>query len=295
MVELHPLEFRREKFDFRRTYVMGVVNTTPDSFSDGNRWLDTPSALTRGVDLKAAGADLIDVGGESTRPGATPVPAREEIARVVPVIRALRDVAVVSIDTYKSDVAAAALDAGAEVVNDVSGGTLDPELLRVTARSRAYLILGHLRGSPTDMNEHARYKDVVQEVRDELARRIEAAVAAGNSRSRLLIDPGLGFAKTAEHSLTLLARLRELHVLGLPVVVGASRKSFLGRVTGREVGAREVATAAADAVAIINGAHIVRVHDVAGQRDAVLVADAIARACPEHGRGACPEHGRGAG
>jgi dihydropteroate synthase len=278
MVELHPLEFRRERFDWGRTYVMGVVNATPDSFSDGNLWLDAPAAVARAVELKAAGADLVDVGGESTRPGAMPVPVGEEIARVVPVIRALRDVAVVSIDTYKSDVAAAAIDAGAEIVNDVSGGLLDPELLRVTARSNAYLILGHLRGSPTDMTQHARYDDVVQEVRDELGRCIEAAVEAGNSLTRLLIDPGLGFAKTAEHSLTLLARLRELHSLGLPIVVGTSRKSFLGRVTGRDVGARELATAAADAAAIINGAHIVRVHDVAAQRDAVLVADAIARA-----------------
>jgi dihydropteroate synthase len=216
MVELHPLEFRREKFDWGRTYLMGAVNATPDSFSDGNLWLDTG--------------------------------------------------------------AAAALDAGAEIVNDVSGGLLDPELLHVTARCNAYLILGHLRGTPADMTHHARYKDVVHEVREELAQRIEAAVAAGNSRSRLLVDPGLGFAKNAEHSLTLLARLRELHSLGLPVVVGASRKSFLGRVTGRDVSAREIATAAADAVAIVNGAHVVRVHDVAVQRDAVLIADAIARA-----------------
>jgi dihydropteroate synthase len=278
MVELHPLEFRRERFDWGRTYVMGVVNATPDSFSDGNLWLDTSAAVARAVELKAAGADLVDIGGESTRPGAMPVPAAEEIARVVPVIRALRDVAVVSIDTYKSEVAAAAIDAGAEIVNDVSGGALDPQLLRVAARSNAYLILGHLRGSPQDMTQHARYDDVVREVRNELGRRIEAAVAAGNSLTRLMIDPGLGFAKTAEHSLTLLARLRELHALGLPVVVGASRKSFLGRVTGRDIGGRELATAAADAVAIINGAHIVRVHDVAAQRDAVLVADAITRA-----------------
>jgi dihydropteroate synthase len=277
MVELHPLEFRREKFDWGRTYLMGAVNATPDSFSDGSLWLDTPAAVNRAVALKAAGADVIDVGGESTRPGAVPVPAREELARVLPVIRALRDVAVVSVDTYKAEVAAAAIDAGAEIVNDVSGGTLDPALLEVTARCEAYLILGHLRGTPADMMQHARYKDVVHEVRDELARRVEVALEAGNALSHLLIDPGLGFAKTPEHSLTLLLRLRELHALGLPIVVGASRKSFLGRVTGRDVTEREMATAAANAVAIVNGAHMVRVHDVAVQRDAVLVADAIAR------------------
>jgi dihydropteroate synthase len=276
MVELQPLVFRREKFDWARTYVMGVVNVTPDSFSDS--WLGTGAAIERGIALKAAGADLIDVGGESTRPGAEEVPREIELGRVVPVVRALADVAIVSVDTYKAPVAAAALDAGAAIVNDVSGGTLDPEMLHVTAQHRAIVILGHMRGTPADMNSHAHYRDVVGEVRDELARRVDAAVAAGNARERILIDPGLGFAKTAEQTLTLLARLEALKSLGLPIVVGASRKSFLGRVTGRDVDAREWATAAADAAAILNGANIVRVHDVAAQRDAVLVADAIRRA-----------------
>jgi dihydropteroate synthase len=284
MVEPNPLEFRRGTFDWRRTYVMGVVNVTPDSFSDGGSLADERAAIARGVALAAAGADVVDVGGESTRPGAVPVPLAEELARVLPVVRALADVVTVSIDTGKAEVAAAAIEAGAEIVNDVSGGTLDPELLRVVARTDACVILGHLRGTPADMMRHARYDDVVSEVRAELLARVDAAVAAGCSLARLLIDPGLGFAKNAEHSLTLLSRLRELRTLGLPLVVGASRKSFLGRVTGRDVHDREIATAAADAVAVFNGAHLVRVHDVAGQRDAILVADAIARAADGHAR-----------
>ena len=277
MVELTPLEFRRATFDWRRTYVMGVINVTPDSFSDGGRTADASSAIAHGRRLIAEGADLLDIGGESTRPGATAVSARDEAVRVVPVVRALAAEATVSVDTYKAEVAAAALDAGAEVVNDVSGGTLEPALLRAVARHGAVLILGHLRGSPADMNAHARYEDVVREVTAELGERIEAATAAGVSLVRILIDPGIGFAKTGSHNLQLLARLGELRARlpGRPLVVGASRKTFLGALTGRDVGARELATAAAHTVAILGGANIVRVHDVARQRDAVAVADAV--------------------
>jgi dihydropteroate synthase len=278
MVEVRPLEFRRATFDFSRTYLMGVVNVTPDSFSDGGACSEDGAALARGLKLVADGADLVDVGGESTRPGAPPVSAREEAARVVPVVRALAHGATVSVDTYKASVAAAALDAGAELVNDISGGALDPEMLRVIARHGAYVILGHLRGTPADMATHARYDDVVREVVAELAQRIEAAAAAGVARERMLVDPGIGFAKNGDHNLALLANLDQLSVLGCPIVVGVSRKSFLGRLTGREVNEREVATAAADTAAVLHGAHVVRVHDVALQRDAVLVADAIRRA-----------------
>jgi dihydropteroate synthase len=281
MVELRPLEFRRATFDWERTYLMGVVNVTPDSFSDGGAFAGDPEAAVRhGLGLFADGADVVDVGGESTRPGSPAVAAAEEAARVVPVVRALagRGLGVVSVDTCKSSVAAAALDAGAEIVNDVSGGALDPELLRVVAHHGAYLILGHLRGTPADMNAHASYGDVVREVIAELTQRIDAAAAAGVSMARLFIDPGLGFAKNAAHNIELLARLGELRALGCPIVVGASRKSFLGRLTGRDVGERELATAAADAAAVLHGANVVRVHDVAAQRDAVVVADAIRRA-----------------
>jgi dihydropteroate synthase len=273
------LAFRRATFDFGRTYVMGVVNVTPDSFSDGGAFLDPAAAIAHGRKLVADGADVVDVGGESTRPGAQPVPAREEAARVVPVVRALAELAtVVSVDTVKAEVAAAALDAGAEIVNDVSGGTLDGELLAVVARHRAVVILGHMRGTPADMQLHARYDDVAREVTRELGRRVEAALDAGVAQERIFVDPGLGFAKTAAHNLHLLAWLDSLAALGCPIVVGASRKSFLGKVTGQDVAHREQATAAANTVAILNGAAMVRVHDVAAQKDAVAVADAVVRA-----------------
>jgi dihydropteroate synthase len=273
--ELATLTFRRATFDWSRTIVMGVVNVTPDSFSDGGAFGDTAAAIAHGGALVADGADIVDVGGESTRPGAAPVPAKEEAARVLPVVRALAGAVTVSVDTYKAEVAAAALDAGAELVNDISGGTLDPELLRVVARHQAYLILGHLRGTPADMNAHARYGDVTREVMRELHDRVDAAVAAGVPRARILVDPGIGFAKSGAHNLELLARLGELGALGCAIVVGASRKSFLGALTGRAAGERELATAAANAAAILGGAQVVRVHDVGAQRDAVAVADAI--------------------
>lgn len=271
------LAFRRATFDFDRTYVIGVVNVTPDSFSDGGEFLDNDAAVARGRQLVADGADIVDVGGESTRPGAAPVAARVEAARVVPVVRELAAEATVSVDTYKAEVAAAALDAGAEIVNDVSGGTLDRELFAVVARHRAAVIVGHMRGSPVDMQTHARYEDVTRDVTRELGRRVDAAVAAGVAKERILVDPGLGFAKTGEHNLTLLAQLDALSVLGCPIVVGVSRKSFLGKLTGKDAAHREQATAAANSIAILNGAAMVRVHDVAAQKDAIAVADAVRR------------------
>jgi dihydropteroate synthase len=272
------LTFRRATFDSSRTIVMGVVNVTPDSFSDGGAWGDTAQAIAHGGKLVSDGADVVDVGGESTRPGAQPVPVKEEAARVLPVVRALAGAVTVSVDTYKAEIAAAALDAGAEIVNDVSGGALDPELLAVVARHRAFVVLGHLRGTPAEMNAHARYDDVVGEVKRELIERIDAALSAGVAGARILVDPGLGFAKSGAHNLELLARLGDICALGCPVVVGASRKSVLGALTGRAVDDREVATAAANTAAILGGARIVRVHDVRAQKDAIAVADAIVRA-----------------
>ena len=269
------LTFRRATFELSRTIVMGVVNVTPDSFSDGGAFEDTAAAIAHGGALVTEGADIVDVGGESTRPGAAPVPAKQEAARVLPVVRALAGAVTVSVDTFKAEVAAAALDAGAEIVNDVSGGTLDPELLRVVAAHRAYVILGHLRGTPAEMQAHARYTDVVREVMAELSERVDAALSAGVPAARVLVDPGLGFAKTGAHNLELLARLGELRALGCPIVVGASRKSFLGALTGRAVDDRELPTAAANTAAILNGANIVRVHDVRAQKGAIAVADAI--------------------
>jgi dihydropteroate synthase len=275
-----PLELRRALFDWHRTYVMGVVNVTPDSFSDGGRYAAAEEAIAQGRALIKAGADVIDVGGESTRPGAPRVETQAELERVVPVVRALSGRVAVSIDTYKAPVADAALQAGAEIVNDVSGGQLDRDLLSVVARHGAAVILGHMRGTPGDMNERATYHDVVREVRAELEERVARAVEAGVQRERILVDPGLGFSKKAEHTLALLARLDEIVALGFPVVIGASRKSFLGHVTGKPVDDREIGTAAASAIAVMRGAVIVRVHDVAAQLDAVRVADAIRGARP---------------
>jgi dihydropteroate synthase len=249
---------------------MGVLNVTPDSFSDGGRFSDP---VARGAELITEGADVVDVGGESTRPSAEPVACEKELSRVVPVVRALAGRVTLSVDTYKAQVADAAIVAGAEIINDISGGLLDPEILQVAARHQAVLLLGHLRGTPATMTAYAEYEDVVSDVVRELGARIEAAARAGVQR--IWVDPGLGFAKTAEQSSELLRRLRALQALGCPIVVGASRKSFLGKLTGRGVFERELGTAAADAIAIGNGAAVVRVHDVAGQRDAVRVADAL--------------------
>jgi dihydropteroate synthase len=261
---LQPLTFKRITLDWSRTYVMGVVNATPDSFSGGAA---DPLALI------AAGADIVDVGGESTRPGAAVVDAAVEARRILPVLERARGHVTLSVDTYKAEVAAAALSAGAEIVNDISGGTLDPEILGVVARAGAAYVVGHTRGAPADMQSRAQYADVVAEVRDELAERVARARAAGIER--ILIDPGIGFAKTAEHSVALLSGLDALTRLALPIVVGASRKSFLGKLTGRPVEDRELATAAADTAAILRGANVIRVHDVALQLPAIQVADAL--------------------
>ena len=255
---------------------MGVVNVTPDSFSDGGRHFETRSAIDHGLALAADGADLVDVGGESTRPGADRVDAIEEARRVVPVVRELAAAGVrVSIDTMRRETAEAALAAGAIMVNDVSGGAADPGLPRLVAEAAVPYVVMHWRGHSADMQERAEYVDVVGEVCAELSQRLDAVVAAGVNPEQVVLDPGIGFAKTVEHNLALLARLEVLHELGCPIVVGASRKSFLGKLTGRPVDDRELATAAADTAAILHGAQIVRVHDVAAQLPAVQIADAV--------------------
>jgi dihydropteroate synthase len=260
---------------------MGVLNVTPDSFSDGGRWLDRDQAVAHGVAMRDAGADLVDVGGESTRPGAPRVEPEIELARVLPVVSELVAAGVcVSIDTTRAAVAEAALDAGATVVNDVSGGLADPTMAKAVASARVPWILMHWRGHSDRMNALADYTDVVTDVRDELSARVDAAVAAGVEPERLVLDPGLGFAKTAEHNWALLRRLDVLVALGLPVLVGASRKRFLGSLLADEQGAprptsgRDVATAAVSALAAHCGAWGVRVHDVIGTLDAVRVAAA---------------------
>ena len=255
-----------------RTLVMGIVNATPDSFSDGGAY----DPVEHGVRLAAEGADILDVGGESTRPDAEPVGAAEERARTVPVVRELaaRTRLPISVDTTKAEVAAAALDAGAEIVNDVSGLARDPAM--AAAGRGAALCLMHMRGTPREMASLALYDDVLGEVQDELRAALGRARAAGFPPERIAIDPGIGFAKKAEHNLVLLRRLRELLQLGHPLVVGASRKSFLGVLTGRRTPAERLhGSVAAAVVAAQNGAAVVRVHDVAPTKEALLIVDGI--------------------
>lgn len=265
-----------------RCLVIGVLNVTPDSFSDGGRWIDPAAAVAHGLALVAAGADAVDVGGESTRPGAGRVPEAEELRRVLPVVAGLAaEGALVSIDTTRAAVAAAALQAGARIVNDVSGGLADPALPRLVAEAGTPYVLMHWRAHSARMQDFAAYDDVVADVRAELGQRLAEVIAAGVRPEQVVLDPGLGFAKTAAHNWSLLARLPALAELGRPLLVGASRKSFLGALlrapdgTDRPPAGRDAATAAVTALAAAQGAWGVRVHDVRASRDAALVAAAV--------------------
>lgn len=260
-----------------RTLVMGVLNVTPDSFSDGGEALDPSRALERALAMEAAGADLIDIGAESTRPGATPLTGREERARLLPVLRQLHRLRIpLSIDTTKAEVARFGLDEGVSLVNDVSGLQADPALAEIVAVRGAPLVLMHMRGRPAVMYQQARYADVVTDVMRELTRAIERATSRGVAWDRLILDPGIGFAKRAEHSVDVLARFPALAALGRPLLSGPSRKSFLSRAIGdRPAAERDWATAAAVTVSVLGGAHIVRVHNVGAMVQAVRVADMI--------------------
>jgi dihydropteroate synthase len=258
------------------TKLMGVVNVTPDSFSDGGLYLDPEAAVVHGRELAAAGAEILDVGGESTRPGAEVVAEEEEMRRVVPVIRGLSDLdCQVSVDTSKAGVAEAALDAGAEIVNDVTALRADPEMAALCAERGATVVLMHMRGDPRTMQDDPRYEDVIAEVKAFLAERLDAASAADIAEERIWLDPGIGFGKTAAHNLELLRRLGELRDLGRPLVVGTSRKSFIGKVDGSAARERLGGTIASSVLAAAEGAEVLRVHDVAEVRQALAVATAI--------------------
>jgi dihydropteroate synthase len=260
--------------------IMGVLNVTPDSFSDGGRFLDAEAAVARGLVLEAEGADILDVGGESTRPGAEAVAPAEQIRRVVPAIEGLVAAGVraqISIDTTRLAVAEAAVAAGATYVNDVTAFRTDPELAGLVADRGLDCCLAHMRGEPRMMQAEAVYDDVVADVKAFLEERLAAAVAAGIAEQRIMLDPGIGFAKTLDHNLELLRRLDELVALGRSVVIGTSRKSFLGRITGREADDRLAGTIATNVLALERGASVFRVHDVRPVADALAVAAATVR------------------
>lgn len=273
-------EIRGAALSLERPLLVGILNVTPDSFSDGALYLEPERARERALRMQAEGADLIDVGGESTRPGAAPVAADQELARILPVLHLLREQLALplSVDTRKAVVARAALEAGAQIVNDVSA-LGDPQMAEVIAEMQAGLVLMHMRGTPRTMQRAPHYDDVAREVTQELRLALERACQAGIQEERIVVDPGIGFAKTAEHNLELIARLDALGELGRPVLLGPSRKAFLGAVLGgRPPEERGIGTAAACVVALLRGVRIFRVHDVRVVREALDVAEAIRRA-----------------
>lgn len=261
----------------RRTLIMGIVNVTPDSFFDGGRRLDPAKAVADGVAMAASGADIIDIGGESTRPGARPVSQEEELARVLPVVRGLRrEVSVpISIDTYKAAIARAALDDGADIINDISALRFDPKMVSLVATEKVPVVLMHMQGTPQTMQQEPNYGDVVREVRDFLATQLYEAMDAGVMPEAIIIDPGIGFGKTIEHNLELLRGLPVLAALGQPLLVGTSRKAFIGKILDLDPDERLEGSVAAAVAAALAGANVLRVHDVPETRKAVKVADAI--------------------
>jgi len=275
----YKMECRGKILDLgARTHIMGILNVTPDSFSDGGRYAALEQALARAREMAAAGADIIDIGGESTRPGADPVLEDEELRRTVPLIERLAaELAVpISIDTYKSSVARKALEAGASIVNDISGLRFSPDMANVAAGYGAAVVIMHIKGTPRNMQQNPVYTDVVDEVREYLEQGVELAVKAGVGRERTMIDPGIGFGKNLGHNLALLNRLDELRGIGRPVVLGTSRKKFIGTVLGIPVpDERGFGTGATVAMGIERGAAIVRVHDVAGMAQVARMTDAI--------------------
>lgn len=262
-----------------RTQVMGVLNRTPDSFSDGGKFMDENAALAHAKKMAADGADIIDVGGESTRPGSEPVSVREELRRTAPLIEKLSQEveAAISIDTSKHEVALAAIRAGATIVNDVTGLKSDPDMAKVVADSGAAVCVMHMKGAPKDMQENPSYSDLMAEIIEGLRQSIEIALDAGVSPDKIIIDPGIGFGKTVRHNLTIVKRLSELKTLEKPILIGVSRKSFIGNILDRGPEDRLMGTAAAAAVSIMNGANIIRVHDVRELTDVARMTDELRR------------------
>ena len=277
-----PVLVGNKILDFsKRSYVMGILNVTPDSFSDGAKFFDLEAAIKHGMGMAGEGADIIDVGGESTRPGADPVSADEEIQRTVPVIRELakRIDIPLSIDTTKADVARRALDAGAEIVNDISALRADPEMVDVAVSYQAPVVLMHMLGSPKTMQQDICYDSIIEDIMDFLKERIDFAINNGVERNKIIIDPGIGFGKSVGNdNFEIIREMRSFASLGLPVLVGPSRKAFIGRLLDAEVDERDIGTLATVSIAIHNGANIVRVHNVAQTKMAVKVADSVIRA-----------------
>lgn len=264
-------------FTEQKTYIMGVLNITPDSFSDGGLFLDTQNALTHARQMIADGADIIDIGGESSRPGSEPVSPEDELQRVLPVIEQLRkesDVCI-SIDTYKPEVARACLEAGASMLNDITG-LADDEMARVAAAYHVPVVIMHMQGKPKTMQENPKYDNVIEEIKTFFSERIEKAKDA--DVKEIILDPGIGFGKTLEHNLLILKNLSAFLEFGYPLLIGTSRKSFIGKITGQDVENRLPGTIASSTIAIMNGARIIRVHDIKELKAAALVADAIKNA-----------------
>jgi dihydropteroate synthase len=275
------LNFSNGTFDLSaRTHLMGILNVTPDSFSDGGRFLKIEDAIRRGIKMAEEGADIIDVGGESTRPRSDPIGIEEELSRVIPVIKGLsKEINVpISIDTYKSEVAKKALDAGAEMINDISALRFDPKMKEVVDEYQVPIVLMHIKGTPKNMQVHPYYDDVIKEIIEYLKESIQLAKDAGIKEENIIIDPGIGFGKRLEDNLNILKNLKKFSILNCPLLIGPSRKSFIGKILDLPVEERLEGSLAALAVAIMNGANIVRVHDVKESKRVAGIVDAILRA-----------------
>jgi len=277
---MYTINCRGKSITFgKRTLIMGILNVTPDSFSDGGVYFSVDTAVERAEAMVAEGADMIDVGGESSRPGAESVSLEEELSRVLPVIRRLaKELEVpISIDTYKAHVAKQAIEAGANIVNDISALNFDPEMAKVVSETQAAVVLMHMKGTPRNMQMNPTYHALIPEIAQYLRRSIERAVDAGVTEEKMIIDPGIGFGKTVEHNLEIIRRLRDFRVLGKPILIGTSRKSFIGKILDLSAEDRIEGTAATVACSIMNGADIVRVHDVKQMCRVARMTDAICR------------------